>query len=72
MKKGFAFKDIRDESKCVDIRDKTVEFLYILMRDYLPCGSVEEIMRKHVTGKMTKYCNGWLADYAMYVADRLR
>jgi len=72
MKKDFgSFKDIREASKCTDYKDKMVEFLYVLMRDYLPCGLVEEIMRKHVTGEMTKYCNGWLADYAFYVASRL-
>ena len=53
--------------------DPIVGFLYILMRDYIPTGTIENIMIDHVEGKSKDcvYTNGWLAQYAMDVAKRL-
>lgn len=56
----------------VTIKDPLVEFLYILMRDHLPVGTIEEIVMKHVRGTKTVYSNGWLAEYAQDVAVRLK
>ena len=52
-----------------------VSFLYILMRDYLTSGDVEEILLKHVEetrGKAATFSNGWVAKHAEDVAERLR
>jgi len=56
-----------------------VSFLYDLMRDHLPPGVVERLVRESglVGGETpyghwaTTYTNGWLAMYAKDVADRL-
>ena len=65
---------IRDRSGGVNSADPLVALLYHLMRDHLPCGVVEQILRNHVfTGdKDAEYCNGYLASYAKDIADRLR
>ena len=66
---------IRERSEKVDSQSVLVEFLYILMRDYLPCGEVEEIMKHHITisnGETNKFSNGWLANYAKDIAERLK
>lgn len=64
--------------------DKLICFIYILGRDYLPLGSMEEIMKNHVEktqcfGIPTKgpsetkivYSNKYLEEYARSVSDRL-
>ena len=53
-------------------RDRMVSFLYELMRDDLTPGKVEEIVR-HVLAEDpdVHYCNGWLAQFAAYITDRL-
>lgn len=52
-----------------------VEFLYILMRDKLTPGSVEEIMQslihRETKGDPIVFTNGWLADHAKDIAVRL-
>lgn len=52
-------------------------FLYILMRDYLPCGTVEKIMLKHAELESTpvhlaSYSNEHLARYAAELSARLQ
>jgi len=66
-----AIEDLRKRSGKVKIDSKLTEFLYILMRDHLPAGTVEGIMINHVTGKENRYTNGYLAKYANDVAGRL-
>lgn len=55
--------------------DKLVVFMYILMRDYLPCGSVAEIFRDHVdiiqSGEQQVYSNKHLEAYAIELVNRL-
>jgi hypothetical protein len=47
-----------------------VSFLYELMRDYVPPGVVEGILDDR--GRIeTTFTNGWLANYAKDVAERL-
>lgn len=50
-------------------------FLYLLMRDTAAVGTVEEIVREIEQDPQTgdnSYTNGWLAQYAKHLADRLR
>lgn len=61
---------MRRESGRVNSDSKLVEFFYLLLRDYLPAGEVEEIMNK-ITGEETQYTNGWLAKLAENIATRL-
>lgn len=65
-------KNIRDASGNRVGMDRTQSFFYELMRDHLPPGKVEDIV-KHVLeeGSEVHYCNGWLADYAAYIVKRL-
>jgi hypothetical protein len=48
-----------------------VEFLYVLLRDELPAGKVEELVRSVEGRGMVMYTNGWLAKYAEDLASRL-
>lgn len=60
-------------------RSPLVSFLYDLMRDHLPAGVVERLVRDAVVvGEKTPhghwattYTNGWLAEYAKDLAARL-
>ena len=54
--------------------DPLTVFLYTLMRDYLPCGTIELIIRDHVEkadGKQSEFSNPHLATYAREIAERL-
>lgn len=52
--------------------DRLVTFLYVLMRDHLPPGVVEEIVVGHCeTEKMSAFSNDWVAAYAIELALRL-
>jgi hypothetical protein len=61
---------LRSESGSVDINSKLVSFLYELMRDHLPPGKIEDIVRRSQDNDV-EYTNGWLANYALNVATRL-
>lgn len=55
--------------------DWLTSFLYILMRDSTPTGKVESLVRMVETESRegpVVYTNGWLAQYAKHLADRLR
>jgi hypothetical protein len=62
---------IRQDSGEVTLKDKLTCFLYVLMRDHVVPGKLEDILLKQVTGKEILYTNGWLAKYANYMAKRL-
>lgn len=64
--------DLRTRSGEVTSEDPLVTFLYILMRDHLPAGVVEEIVERHTYHEDMKYTNGWLAEYAKDLAARLK
>jgi hypothetical protein len=51
--------------------DSLVSFLYELMRDVIPPGTVERILLNSPRER-TKFTNGYLAQYAKDVAYRLR
>lgn len=51
---------------------KLVSFLYELMRDHLPPGKVESIVRNaQLEDSPIYYSNGWLAEYAKDLCNRL-
>jgi hypothetical protein len=62
---------LRERSGSVKIDSHLVSFLYELMRDHVPPGVIEEIMRKTMGPSAVVYTNGWLAKYAEDVANRL-
>lgn len=62
---------MREASGKVDIDSRLVGFLYILLRDHLTPGVVEEIMIRHCAESNSQYTNGWLARYAEDLAERL-
>jgi hypothetical protein len=63
--------DIREVSGEVRSTSRLVSFLYSLMRDHLPCGVVEELVKGATPDKETLYSNGWLASYAEHLANRI-
>lgn len=69
---------MRVRSGCVDSNSSLVSFLYELMRDHIPAGDVEEIIRnstyKNEKGEkmMYQFTNGWLANMAIDMAERLK
>lgn len=64
---------LRTRSGQVDDTRPLVAFLYILMRDHLTAGAVEEIMLKYVEVDVTgsQFTNGYLAMHAQDIAERL-
>lgn len=53
--------------------DPLVAFLYVLMRDGDVCpGRIEEVLKNNVHYGAAEYSNGWLAQYASDIANRLR
>lgn len=52
--------------------DPLVSFLYYLMRDHVPPGALEGILKHACAKTTTTYTNGFLAQYAMDIARRLR
>jgi hypothetical protein len=62
---------LRERSGSINSNDPLVSFLYILMRDHIATGTVEKIMQEHVNSKESQFCNGFLAKYAMDIANRI-
>jgi len=62
---------MREASGKVSSTDPLVSFLYLLMRDELPTGTVVGLL-KTCSDEKTVFTNGWLAKMAIYVAERLR
>lgn len=68
-------QEVREASGNINYDDRLTDFLYHLMRDYLPVGVVEEIFRESMnfedcTG--TEFSNGWLAQYANNLSKELK
>lgn len=64
-------------------KDKLVLFLYVLGRDYLPLGSIQEIITNHINKAWLNkefenpeitidYSNRYLADFARDIANKLK
>jgi hypothetical protein len=62
---------IRERSGKVESDDPLVSFLYQLMRDHLALGIVESLMAD-AERQPSLFTNGWLANYAKDMAERLR
>lgn len=69
--KNDAIIAMRERSGNIRIDNSLVEFIYILVRDHLPLGVIEDILSENVCGAPVLYTNGWLARYAQDVAIRL-
>ena len=61
---------MKERSGQVSSTSKLVMFIYILGRDYLTLGEIEEIMLDMSEEKVI-FSNGWLAEYANDVAKGL-
>lgn len=62
---------LRERSGTVRINSKLVSFLYELMRDHLPAGEIEKLVKASQESDCL-YTNGWLAKYAQDLANRLK
>ena len=64
---------MRAASGRIDSRRKLVSFLYILARDHMTVGAIESLWINHVEPDRGKsmFTNGWLAQWADDLADRL-
>lgn len=67
--------DLKIASGSVESDDKLVAFLYFLLRDKIPAGELEAIMRQvedfEPPWLVMSFSNGWLAQYAINLAGRL-
>lgn len=64
-------EELREASGKVSFEGRITSFLYVLMRDHLPAGTLEEIVRDSEKCDEFEYTNGWLAQYANNLAKRL-
>lgn len=62
---------LRERSGSINLNSKLIAFLYVLIRDHLPLGDVEQLVRDSQDPECY-YTNGWLAKYAQDIADRLK
>jgi hypothetical protein len=66
-------RNLREVSGTVTYSDPLTSFLYQLMRDELPAGIVEKIVRDIVNEpEECLYTNGWLAQYANNLSEELK
>ena len=74
MSNNESIKRMREKSGTIKDSSKLVCFLYLLGRDYLSLGKIEKLMMDIEQDKKEEeytYTNGWLAQYAQDVAERL-
>ena len=65
-------EQLRLDSGKINYSDKLTMFLYLLMRDHLDTGTVETLVREvQIATEGIEYTNGWLAQYANNLAERL-
>lgn len=62
---------MRDISGRVHSNDPLVKFLYLLTRDEVPTGRVEDIINQISDENSAVFTNGWLAEWAKDAAMRL-
>ena len=72
LKQKQRINELRQVSGTTSNDSQLVCFLYLLMRDHLPTGTVEKILKDvNKPKENVQYTNGWLAKYAQDVADEL-
>lgn len=64
-------KNLKEESGNIISEDKLVSFLYELMRDKITPGVVEELVNNSQQTPV-EFTNGYLANYAKHLAERLK
>lgn len=62
--------DLEARSGNITYDSKLVGFLYDLLRDHLTAGVVEKLVQESQVSEVS-YSNGWLAQYAKDLAERL-
>jgi hypothetical protein len=62
---------MRVRSGLINSEDPLVVLLYLLMRDHIPSGDIEGIL-KDIQNEEYEFSNGWLANHAKDIAERLR
>lgn len=63
--------DLRTASGNFNKNSALVSFLYELMRDHVTPGVVQKLMAEAVENTDCQYSNGFLAQYADYLAKKL-
>lgn len=63
---------MRQESGEVDDTDKLVMLLYLLCRDEIPTGIIDQIIDYKIPKGEGRFTNGWLAEWAKDAAERLK
>lgn len=74
MRDNF-INEMRNASGNVRITDdKLTDFIYVLLRDYLSAGEVCQIVEEIENQKNQDifYTNGWLANCAKFLSDKLK
>lgn len=64
-------RPIRGRSGRVNSTDKVVCLLYLLLRDTMPAGQLESIVASLEKDHEFLFSNGWLAEYAIDLRERL-
>jgi len=64
-------KILKEKSGNITSDDKLVSFLYELMRDKITPGVVETLVNNSQQTPV-EFTNGYLANYAKYLAERLK
>ncbi len=59
------------KSEMISKNERLIDFLYILVRDHLPIGTVEGIMWDQVDDEKSSYCNSYLEEYVRELEFRL-
>lgn len=66
-------KKLREASGEVSYSDPLTIFFYLLLRNEVPAGKVEELVQETVaSAEECSFTNGWLAHYANNLAERIR
>jgi hypothetical protein len=63
-------RELRERSGSVNYNSCLVSFLYELMRDEVTPGRIEELVQNSAVSDC-QYTNGYLANYAIDIANRL-
>lgn len=65
--------EMRKRSGDVDSSDPVVALLYVLLRDYMPAADIEKAIQIVASDADARFefTNGWLANYALDMRDRL-